>query len=68
MVDDPVAFVDGGIVNSIPIGEAVRAGATLIAVGRWISRAYTASRRYLAANVHPLPPANVHPLPPGGGR
>ena len=120
-------FVDGGIVNSIPIGEAVRVGAKLIFVlqvgrierpltvprrpwevaqvafeiarrhrfarelavaarrctgarasrpaaataattrpgrtgtwrpsGRRISRAYTASRRYLAANVHPLPPA-----------
>jgi NTE family protein len=117
-------FVDGGIVNSIPIGEAVRVGAKMIfvlqvgrierpltvprrpwevaqvafeiarrhrfarelaalpddvrvhvlpaggaesrddtpwayrdmaAVGRRISRAYTASRRYLAANVHPLP-------------
>ena len=117
-------FVDGGIVNSIPIGEAVRVGAKLIfvlqvgrierqlavprrpwevaqvafeiarrhryarelaslpddvrlhvlptgggenrddspwayrdmaAVGRRISRAYTASRRYLAANVHPAP-------------
>jgi NTE family protein len=117
-------FVDGGIVNSIPIGEAVRIGAKLIfvlqvgrierqlavprrpwevaqvafeiarrhrfarelaslpddvrvhvlpsgggdgrddspwayrdmaAVGRRISRAYTASRRYLAANVHPAP-------------
>jgi NTE family protein len=121
--------VDGGIVNSIPIGEAVRVGAKLIfvlqvgrierpltvprrpwevaqvafeiarrhrfarelaslpddvrvhvlpsgsgdpsggerrddspwayrdmaAVGRRISRAYVASRRYLAANVHPLP-------------
>jgi NTE family protein len=121
-------FVDGGIVNSIPIGEAVRVGAKLIfvlqvgrierplavprrpwevaqvafeiarrhrfarelaslpddvrvhvlptgggdsrddspwayrdmaAVGRRISRAYTASRRYLAANVEP---------PPVGGR
>jgi len=121
-------FVDGGIVNSIPIGEAVRVGAKLIfvlqvgrierplavprrpwevaqvafeiarrhrfarelaslpddvrvhvlptgggdsrddspwayrdmaAVGRRISRAYTASRRYLAANVEP---------PPIGGR
>jgi len=117
-------FVDGGIVNSIPIGEAVRIGAKLIfvlqvgrierqlavprrpwevaqvafeiarrhrfarelaslpddvrvhvlptggdnrddspwayrdmaAVGRRISRAYTASRRYLAANVEPAPP------------
>jgi NTE family protein len=122
-------YVDGGIVNSIPIGEAVRVGAKLIfvlqvgrierpltvprrpwevaqvafeiarrhrfarelaslpddvrvhvlpsgsgdpsggerrddspwayrdmaAVGRRISRAYVASRRYLAANVHPLP-------------
>jgi NTE family protein len=117
-------FVDGGIVNSIPIGEAVRIGAKLIfvlqvgrierplavprrpwevaqvafeisrrhrfarelaslpddvrvhvlpsgggesrddspwayrdmaAVGRRISRAYTASRRYLSANVHPSP-------------
>jgi NTE family protein len=117
-------FVDGGIVNPIPIGEAVRVGAKLIfvlqvgrierplavprrpwevaqvafeisrrhrfarelaslpddvrvhvlpsgggdsrddtpwayrdmaAVGRRISRAYTASRRYLAANVHPAP-------------
>ncbi|WP_221324206.1 patatin-like phospholipase family protein [Actinoplanes sp. L3-i22] len=117
-------FVDGGIVNSIPISEAVRLGARLIfvlqvgrverplavprrpwevaqvafeiarrhrfardmatlptgvrvhvlpsgsaeggddspwayrdmaRVGRRISRAYTASRRYLAANVHPLP-------------
>ncbi|WIM95678.1 patatin-like phospholipase family protein [Actinoplanes oblitus] len=117
-------FVDGGIVNSIPIGEAVRLGARLVfvlqvgrverqlsvprrpwevaqvafeiarrhrfaremsslpggvrvhvlpsgggesrddspwayrdmaLVGRRISRAYTASRRYLAANVHPLP-------------
>lgn len=117
-------FVDGGIVNSIPIGEAVRVGAKLIfvlqvgrierqlavprrpwevaqvafeiarrhrfarevaslpddvrlhvlptgggenrddspwayrdmaAVGRRISRAYTASRRYLAANVLPPP-------------
>jgi NTE family protein len=117
-------YVDGGIVNSIPIGEAVRVGAKLIfvlqvgrverplsvprrpwevaqvafeiarrhrfarelaslpddvrvhvlpsgggegrddspwayrdmaAVGRRISRAYTASRRYLHANVHPLP-------------
>jgi NTE family protein len=117
-------FVDGGIVNSIPIGEAVRIGAKLIfvlqvgrierpltvprrpwevaqvafeiarrhrfardlatlpddvrvhvlptgggesrddspwayrdmgAVGRRISRAYTASRRYLEANVHPAP-------------
>jgi NTE family protein len=97
-------YVDGGIVNSIPIGEAVRVGAKLIfvlqvgrvarrhrvarelaalpddvrvhvlpagagegrddspwayrdmaAVGRRISRAYTASRRYLTANVNPLP-------------
>jgi NTE family protein len=118
-------YVDGGIVNSIPIGEAVRLGARLIfvlqvgrverqlsvprrpwevaqvafeiarrhrfarematlpggvrvhvlpsgadreggddspwayrdmaRVGRRISRAYTASRRYLHANVHPLP-------------
>jgi NTE family protein len=117
-------FIDGGIVNSIPIGEAVRIGAKLIfvlqvgrierpltvprrpwelaqvsfeiarrhrfarelaslpddvrvhvlptgggdghddspwayrdmaAVGRRISRAYTASRRYLAANVEPAP-------------
>lgn len=118
-------FVDGGIVNSIPISEAVRLGARLIfvlqvgrverqlsvprrpwevaqvafeiarrhrfardlatlpddvrvhvlpsgggegggddspwayrdmaRVGRRISRAYTASRRYLAANVHPRP-------------
>jgi NTE family protein len=117
-------FVDGGIVNSVPIGEAVRIGAKLIfvlqvgrierpltvprrpwevaqvafeiarrhrfardlatlpddvrvhvlptgggesrddspwayrdlgAVGRRISRAYTASRRYLEANVHPAP-------------
>ncbi|PRY31463.1 patatin-like phospholipase family protein [Pseudosporangium ferrugineum] len=117
-------FVDGGIVNSIPIGEAVRIGAKLIfvlqvgrierpltvprrpwevaqvafeiarrhrfarelaslpddvrvhvlptgggesrddtpwayrdmaAAGRRISRAYTASRRYLAANVSPAP-------------
>jgi len=117
-------YVDGGIVNSIPIGEAVRLGAKMIfvlqvgrverqlsvprrpwevaqvafeiarrhrfarelaslpddvrvhvlpsgggesrddtpwayrdmaAVGRRISRAYTASRRYLTANVHPLP-------------
>ncbi|MFI1989602.1 patatin-like phospholipase family protein [Actinoplanes sp. NPDC020271] len=117
-------FVDGGIVNSIPISEAVRLGARLIfvlqvgrverqlsvprrpwevaqvafeiarrhrfardmatlpdgvrvhvlpsgdgesgddspwayrdmaRVGRRISRAYTASRRYLAANVNPLP-------------
>jgi NTE family protein len=117
-------YVDGGIVNSIPIGEAVRVGAKLIfvlqvgrveraltvprrpwevaqvafeiarrhryardlaslpddvrvhvlpsgggdgrddspwayrdmaAVGRRISRAYTASRRYLAANAFPLP-------------
>jgi NTE family protein len=117
-------FVDGGIVNSIPIGEAVRVGAKLIfvlqvgrverpltvprrpwevaqvafeiarrhrfarelaalpddvrvhvlptgggdsrddspwayrdlaAVGRRISRAYTASRRYLAANLPPGP-------------
>ncbi|GAA4592657.1 patatin-like phospholipase family protein [Actinoplanes octamycinicus] len=116
-------FVDGGIVNSIPISEAVRLGARLIfvlqvgrverrlsvprrpwevaqvafeiarrhrfardmsslpdgvrvhvlpsggesgddspwayrdmaLVGRRISRAYTASRRYLTANVHPLP-------------
>jgi NTE family protein len=117
-------FVDGGIVNSIPVGEAVRIGAKLIfvlqvgrierplaaprrpwevaqvafeiarrhrfarelaslpndvrvhvlptgggenrddspwtyrdmaAVGRRISRAYVASRRYLAANVHPAP-------------
>lgn len=117
-------FVDGGIVNSIPIGEAVRVGAKMIfvlqvgrierqlavprrpwevaqvafeiarrhryarelaslpddvrvhvlptgggenrddspwtyrdmaAVGRRISRAYVASRRYLAANVHPAP-------------
>ncbi|WP_189328957.1 patatin-like phospholipase family protein [Actinoplanes ianthinogenes] len=117
-------FVDGGIVNSIPISEAVRLGAKLIfvlqvgrverqlsvprrpwevaqvafeiarrhrfardmsslpdgvrvhvlpsgggesgddspwayrdmaLVGRRISRAYTASRRYLTANVHPLP-------------
>lgn len=118
-------FVDGGIVNSIPISEAVRLGARLIfvlqvgrverqltvprrpwevaqvafeiarrhrfardmatlpdgvrvhvlpsgsaetggddspwayrdmaRVGRRISRAYTASRRYLTANVHPLP-------------
>ncbi|WP_436537258.1 patatin-like phospholipase family protein [Actinoplanes sp. HUAS TT8] len=117
-------FVDGGIVNSIPISEAVRLGAKLIfvlqvgrverqltvprrpwevaqvafeiarrhrfardmatlpdavrvhvlpsgsgetgddspwayrdmaRVGRRISRAYTASRRYLAANVNPLP-------------
>ena len=117
-------FVDGGIVNSIPIGEAVRLGAKLIfvlqvgrierrlavprrpwevaqvafeiarrhryarelaslpddvrvhvlptgggenrddspwtyrdmaAVGRRISRAYVASRRYLAANVPPVP-------------
>jgi NTE family protein len=117
-------FVDGGIVNSIPIGEAVRVGAKQIfvlqvgrverpltppkrpwevaqvafeiarrhrfarelaalpddvrvhvlpagaaetrddtpwayrdmaAVGRRISRAYTASRRYLDANVHPQP-------------
>jgi NTE family protein len=120
-------FVDGGIVNSIPIGEAVRIGAKLIfvlqvgrierqlsvprrpwevaqvafeiarrhrfarelaslpgdvrvhvlpsggggrddtpwayrdmaAVGRRISRAYTASRRYLAANVHPAPDAEA---------
>ena len=120
-------FVDGGIVNSIPIGEAVRGGAKLIfvlqvgrierplavprrpwevaqvafeisrrhrfarelaslpddvrvhvlptggvesrddtpwayrdmaAVGRRISRAYTASRRYLAANVQPTPPGD----------
>ena len=28
----------------------------MAAVGRRISRAYTASRRYLAANVHPTPP------------
>ncbi|WP_067507969.1 patatin-like phospholipase family protein [Actinoplanes sp. TFC3] len=117
-------YVDGGIVNSIPIGEAVRVGAKLIfvlqvgrierpltvprrpwevaqvafeiarrhrfarelamlpsdvrvhvlptgggesrddspwayrdmaAAGRRISRAYTASRRYLAANVTPVP-------------
>ncbi|NMO50617.1 patatin-like phospholipase family protein [Actinoplanes sp. TBRC 11911] len=120
-------FVDGGIVNSIPIGEAVRVGAKLIfvlqvgrierpltvpkrpwevaqvafeiarrhrfarelaslpddvrvhvlpsggsekrddtpwayrdmaAVGRRISRAYVASRRYLAMNVNPLPGPN----------
>ena len=120
-------YVDGGIVNSIPIGEAVRVGAKLIfvlqvgrverplsvprrpwevaqvafeiarrhrfaremallpdgcrvhvlptgggerrddtpwayrdmaAAGRRISRAYTASRRYLAANVHPQPGAD----------
>lgn len=126
-------YVDGGIVNSIPIGEAVRVGAKLIfvlqvgrverpltvprrpwevaqvafeiarrhrfardlaflpddvrvhvlpsgggerrddspwayrdmaAVGRRISRAYTASRRYLAANVNPLPAAP--PADPGG--
>ncbi|SNR29589.1 patatin-like phospholipase family protein [Actinoplanes regularis] len=117
-------YVDGGIVNSIPISEAVRLGAKLVfvlqvgrverqlsvpkrpwevaqvafeiarrhrfardmatlpdgvrvhvlpsgggeagddspwayrdmaRVGRRISRAYTASRRYLTANVHPLP-------------
>ncbi|GAA2682013.1 MULTISPECIES: patatin-like phospholipase family protein [Actinoplanes] len=121
-------YVDGGIVNSIPISEAVRLGARLIfvlqvgrverqlsvprrpwevaqvafeiarrhrfardmallpggvrvhvlpsgsgeggddspwayrdmaRVGRRISRAYTASRRYLAANVHPLPEPGV---------
>lgn len=124
MLVDGEHFVDGGIVNSIPIGEAVRIGAKQIfvlqvgrverpltppkrpwevaqvafeiarrhrfarelaalpddvrvhvlptggaearddtpwayrdmaAVGRRISRAYTASRRYLAANVHPQP-------------
>ncbi|MDT5030895.1 MAG: hypothetical protein QOC94_1066 [Actinoplanes sp.] len=121
-------FIDGGIVNSIPISEAVRVGAKLIfvlqvgrverqlsvprrpwevaqvafevarrhrfardmaslpadvrvhvlpsgggegrddspwayrdmaAVGRRISRAYTASRRYLAANVAPAPPGGA---------
>jgi NTE family protein len=121
-------YIDGGIVNSIPIGEAVRIGAKLIfvlqvgrverqlsvprrpwevaqvafevarrhrfardmaslpadvrvhvlpsgggesrddspwaykdmaAVGRRISRAYTASRRYLEANVEPAPPGGV---------
>ncbi|MDT5040381.1 MAG: hypothetical protein QOE51_1366 [Actinoplanes sp.] len=121
-------FIDGGIVNSIPISEAVRVGAKLIfvlqvgrverqlsvprrpwevaqvafevarrhrfardmaslpadvrvhvlpsgggesrddspwayrdmaAVGRRISRAYTASRRYLAANLAPAPPGGA---------
>jgi NTE family protein len=133
-------YVDGGIVNSIPIGEAVRIGAKLIfvlqvgrverplsvprrpwevaqvafeiarrhrfarelaslpddvrvhvlpsgggegrddspwayrdmaAVGRRISRAYTASRRYLHSNVNPLPglrppgAASLDAAPPG---
>jgi NTE family protein len=121
-------FIDGGIVNSIPIGEAIRVGAKLIfvlqvgrierpltvpkrpwevaqvafeiarrhrfarelaalpddvrvhvlptgggdsrddspwayrdmaAARRRISRAYTASRRYLAANVEPAPPGGA---------
>jgi NTE family protein len=32
----------------------------MAAVGRRISRAYTASRRYLVANVNPLPGADGH--------
>jgi NTE family protein len=31
----------------------------MAAVGRRISRAYTASRRYLAANVEPAPPGGA---------
>jgi NTE family protein len=31
----------------------------MAAVGRRISRAYTSSRRYLAANVHPAPGAET---------
>jgi NTE family protein len=124
VVIDGGHYIDGGVVNSIPVGRAVELGATTIwvlqvgrvdrplqppkrhldvaqvafeiarrhrfarelaslpedvrvhvlpsgggesrddspwayrdmaSVGRRISRAYTASRRYLAANVHPLP-------------
>src|SRR3954452_11468041 len=78
-------FVDGGIVNSIPIGEAVRVGATLIfvlQVGR-IERPLTVARRpWEGAQVafeiprrHRLPrelaslpdEVRVHVLPSGGG-
>jgi NTE family protein len=78
-------FVDGGIVNSIPIGEAVRAGAKLIfvlQVGR-IERpltvprrpwevaqvAFEIARRHRFARELALLPddVRVHVLPAGGG-
>lgn len=78
-------FVDGGIVNSIPVGEAVRVGAKLIfvlQVGR-IERplvapkrpwevaqvAFEIARRHrFARDMATLPPdVRVHVLPTGGG-
>jgi NTE family protein len=78
-------YVDGGIVNSIPIGEAVRVGATLIfvlQVGR-IERPLTvpkrpwevaqvafeiARRHRFARELAALPDnVQVHVLPTGGG-